>query len=39
LGTGRCDTGSSRLLSGAMPEACGLLSYPNLRIGSWSDHP
>jgi hypothetical protein len=26
-------------LSGAMLEACGLLSYPNLRTGSWSDHP
>jgi hypothetical protein len=22
-----------------MLEACGLLSYQNLRAGSWSDHP
>jgi hypothetical protein len=29
LGTCRCDTGGSRLLPGAMLEACGLLSYPN----------
>jgi hypothetical protein len=28
-----------KALSGAMLEAYGLLSYPNLRIGSWSDHP
>jgi hypothetical protein len=26
-------------LSGAMLEACGWLSYPNLRTGSWSGHP
>jgi hypothetical protein len=26
-------------LSSAMLEACGSLSYPNLRTGSWSDHP
>jgi hypothetical protein len=39
LGTCRCDAGGSRLLSGAMLEACGLLSYPNLRTGLWSDHP
>jgi hypothetical protein len=28
-----------KALSGAMLEAYGLLSYPNLRTGSWSDHP
>jgi hypothetical protein len=39
IGTSRCDAGSSRLLSGAMLEAYGSLSYPNLRTGSWSDHP
>jgi hypothetical protein len=26
-------------LFGAMLEAYGYLSYPNLRTGSWSDHP
>jgi hypothetical protein len=39
IGTSRCDAGSSRLLSGATLEACGSLLYPNLRTGSWSDHP
>jgi hypothetical protein len=39
LGTCQCDASCSRLLSAAMLEACGLLSYPNLRTGSWSDHP
>jgi hypothetical protein len=39
IGPSRCDVGGSRLLSGVMLEACGLLSYTNLRIGSWSDHP
>jgi hypothetical protein len=39
LGTCRCNSGGSRLLSDAMLEACGLLSYPNLKTGSWSDHP
>jgi hypothetical protein len=39
LGTCQCDAGGSRLLSGAMLEARDLLSYPNLRIGLWSDHP
>jgi hypothetical protein len=37
--TSQCDVGSSRLLSDAMLEAYGSLSYPNLRISSWSDHP
>jgi hypothetical protein len=26
-------------LSGVMLDACGWLSYPNPRTGSWSDHP
>jgi hypothetical protein len=39
LGTCPCDGGGLGLLSGAMLETCGLLSYPNLRTGSWSDHP
>jgi hypothetical protein len=30
----RCDADGSRLLSGVMLEACGYLSYPNLRTGS-----
>jgi hypothetical protein len=30
IGTGRCGANGSRLLSGAMIEACGLLSYQNL---------
>jgi hypothetical protein len=37
--TSRCDADHSRLLSGVMLEARGQLSYPNLRTGSWSDHP
>jgi hypothetical protein len=39
IGTSRYDAGGSRLLSSVMLEACGWLSYPNLRTGSWSDHP
>jgi hypothetical protein len=39
IGTCRCDADGLRLLSGAVLDACGLLSYPNLRTGSWSDHP
>jgi hypothetical protein len=39
LGTCRCDADGSRLLFSAMLKACDLLSYPNLRIGSLSDHP
>jgi hypothetical protein len=39
IGTSRCDAGGSRVLSGAMLEACGYLSYPNLRTSSWTDHP
>jgi hypothetical protein len=39
LGTCRCDAGGSRFLSDAMLEAYDLLSYPNLRTDSWSDHP
>jgi hypothetical protein len=38
LGTCWCDASSSMLLSGVMLEARGSLSYPNLRIDSWSDH-
>jgi hypothetical protein len=38
-GTCWCDADGSRLLSGAMLKTCGELSYPNLRIVSWSDHP
>jgi hypothetical protein len=38
IGSSRCDADGLRLLSGAMLEACGLLSYPNLRTSSWSDH-
>jgi hypothetical protein len=34
-----CDADGSRLLSSAMLETCDLLSYPNLRTGTWSDHP
>jgi hypothetical protein len=39
IGTSQCGADSSRLLSGVMLEAYGSLSYPNLRTGSWSDHP
>jgi hypothetical protein len=39
VGTSRCDAGSSMVLSGAMLEAYGSLSCPNLMTGSWSDHP
>jgi hypothetical protein len=39
IGTCRCDADGSWLLSGAMLEACGYLSYLNLRTGSWSNHP
>jgi hypothetical protein len=34
IGTSRCDVDGSRLLSSATLEACGLLSYPNLRTSS-----
>jgi hypothetical protein len=39
IGTCRCDADGSRLLFGVMLETYGKLSYPNLRISSWSDHP
>jgi hypothetical protein len=39
IGTRECDADGSRLLFGALLEVCGQLSYPNLRTGSWSDHP
>jgi hypothetical protein len=38
IGSSQCDAGSSRLLSGAMLQVYGSLSYPNLRTSSWSDH-
>jgi hypothetical protein len=39
IGTSWCDADSLRLLSDAMLEAYGSLSYPNLRTGSWNNHP
>jgi hypothetical protein len=34
IGTSQCDVNGSRLLSGAMLEAYGYLSYPHLRTDS-----